>query len=217
MKSLRIIIAVLLVSAAIFAAVNIFGINSVSVSAKPIKLEDYAPFVTVSGNVEINSKNAVVTAFVGEANISDIKEGQKAVITGNGFKNKTYNATVTHIGSNAKKVSLGSGKVVAVEVVLTIDEPDSYLKSGFTAKAKIFTSEKTQIAVVPYGAVMQDDNGEYVFVIVGDRAEKRYVKTGKELEGGFEILSGIKLNEKVVTNPAQIKKNGSFVTVSAGK
>ena len=217
MKILRLFVTVLIVSVFFYAVFNIFRTNSVTVSAKPIELEEYAPFVSVSGNVEINGKNALVTVLVGESNISDIRVGQKATITGNGFKNKTYDATVTHIGTNAKKVSVGSGKAVVVEVILTIDNPDSMLKSGFTAKANIFTNEKTQIAVVPYSAVMQDDNGEYVFVIVNERAEKRYVKTGRELLNGFEIISGIKLNENVVTNPEQIKKNGSYVTVSAGK
>jgi len=154
-----------------------------------------------------------VTVLVGESNISDIKKGQKAIITGNGFKDRSYNAVVTTIGSSAKKVTSGSTKIVVVEVGLAIENPDEALKSGFTAKVKIFTDEETEITVLPYSAVLQDDAGEYVYIYKQGKAVRADVKTGRELENGYEVLSGIKAGDKVITSPSAIKKSGTSVII----
>ncbi len=152
-----------------------------------------------------------VLSMVSESNISDIRVGQKAEITGVGFKGKSYSATVCKIGDTAKKVTLGTTKVVAVEVFLSIDEPDSILKEGYSAKAKIFTNDETQLSVVPYSAVLQDDKGEYVYKIMDKKAVLTRIKTGKELSSGYEILSGLSQNDTVILNPQKIKRNNCLV------
>ncbi len=167
--------------------------------------------------VTIEGENSMqVTVLVGESSISDVEIGQKAVVIGNGFKDRTYQATVSKIGETAKKVTLGSTKIVAVEVCLTIDEPDDNLKSGFTAKVKIFTDEATQICVVPYAAVLQDDLGEYVYLYKQEKAVRTAVTTGHELDSGYEILSGVVEGDIVITSPQSVIKSGTAVTVIKG-
>ncbi|MEE1280248.1 MAG: efflux RND transporter periplasmic adaptor subunit [Oscillospiraceae bacterium] len=156
-----------------------------------------------------------VTAMVGESNIADIKLGQKAEITGSGFKGKTYQATVIKIGETAKKVSVGNVKTVAVEVCLSVDNPDDALKSGFTAKVKIFTEDKSPILVVPYSAVLQQDEGEYVYLYNGEKAVKTSVKTGRELSDGYEIIEGLWQGDVVITSAQKIKKNNCAVNVNS--
>lgn len=230
MKLTRFILSCVIVAAAVFAAVTIFSDNSVPVSVAKIKNETYLPSIYLSGTVSsvdldtlqniedievvAPSNEMNVTVLVGESSISKIKLGQKAVITTNAFKEKEYNAVVDKIADSAKKVSLGAGKIVAVEVRLKITDADENLKSGFTAKAKIFTDEPTQVTVLPYSAVLEDDKGEYVYLCQQGRAVRRNVKTGRELENGYEVISGVGVGDIVITSPALISKNGADIYVS---
>lgn len=159
-----------------------------------------------------NGNSMQVTALVGEANIGKISLGQKAGITGNGFSGE-FSATVTKIGETAKKVTVGTAKIVAVEVGLSIDNPNDQLKSGFTAKVKIYTDDESQIIVVPYTAVMQDEIGEYVYLYNNGKAVRTLVKTGRELSDGYEIISGVKSGDKVILTPQKIKRDNCSVVI----
>ena len=55
--------------------------------------------------------------------------------------------------------------------------------------------------VVPFDAVLDTGNEQYVFVDKGQGYfEPRLVKVGSEAEGSWEILSGVKTGEQVVTS-----------------
>lgn len=228
MKPLKMFLSVICLAVAVFATAKFFSQNAVEITASEIVNCDYTPSVSTVGTIVASSyasqsqsnipavapnNNVYVTTLISESGISDVKVGQKAAITGSGFGEKTYTATVTKIGDKAQKNTSLSGKAVAVEVTLKIDKPDSTLKSGFTAKTKIFTDSQTSKTVVPYAAVMQDKSGEYVFVCVDGKAQKRYIKTGIELENGYEVLEGLSLKESVVTSPKLIKNDGQRVAV----
>lgn len=213
MKTFKIFLIILILAAASTAAVNIFFDNVPTVSVVKIEKQSFEESLKFSGTLD-DSEYMKVTTMVGEANISRISLGQKAEITGNGFKGKTYYATVAKIGDTAKKVSVGNAKTVAVEVCLAVDNPDDALKSGFTAKVKIFTDNKSNVITAPYSSVLQDESGEYVYVYDGEKAVRTAVKTGRELASGYEILSGLRTGDLVITYAKDIKKNNSAVNVN---
>ena len=153
----------------------------------------------------------LVSVLVSESKISSVKEGQMAEITGDGFENKSYTAYVSSIGKTAKKVVLGTGKIVVVDVLLEIENPDDALKSGFTAKVKLFTDEAQEVTVLPYSAVLQDDGGEYVYIYSNGKAIRTSVKTGRELANGYEVLGGVKAGDVVITSPLDIGDGSVFV------
>ncbi len=212
MKASKIIASLLILIALSYAIAKIFLGREISVEASRVIKEKYTPFVSASGSISAQDNQMLVTVAIGESNISSVKLGQSAQITGNGF-NGEYSAEVIKIGNSAKKVTVGSTKIVAVEVILKINNPDSALKSGFTAKAKIFTQEESEITVVPYSAVLQEDNREYVFVYENGIAQKTYIKTGRELSKGYEILGGLDADSIVVTTPSILNKNEIAVSV----
>lgn len=153
-----------------------------------------------------------VKAYVGESNASKIKLNQTAEISGIGFDGK-YTARVSKIGESAKKITSGGAKIVVVEILLDIENADENIKSGFTSNVKLFTDDEKEITVLPHSAVCQDKEGEYVYVVKNETAQKRYVKTNNDLFEKIEIISGIKEGETVITNPQSIKRNGSLITI----
>ncbi len=231
MKASRVFLVILITAAAFTAAVNIFLDSRKEVEIAEVTEIEYADSIVLSGSI-FEAENSIagadgstqtfaepkvyVTAYVGENNISKIRLGQTAQISGNGFKDKTYTATVTKIGDTAKKVSIGGVKIAAVEVALSINEPDTALKSGFSATARIYTEDVAKVTLVPYTAVVFKSGKEYVYLYKDDSAVLAPVKTGRELVGGYEVISGIKSGDKIILNPQKISGEARSVTVVSG-
>ncbi len=222
MKFSRFFLVLLIFAAAVTAAFTIAGDNEIGVTVSRVKRQEYSPYLLLSGSISetdyveastgmVKTDAMLVTALVSESKISSVKEGQRAEITGDGFENKSYTAYVSSIGKTAKKVTVGNSKIVVVDVVLEIENPDDALKSGFTAKVKLFTEDAQNVIVVPYSAVLQDDGGEYVYIYYDGIATRRDIKTGRELENGYEVISGIDADSIVITSPLDISGNSAAV------
>jgi hypothetical protein len=168
------------------------------------------PAMAIASNSELQ-----IRLSVNESQVSDIKVGQKATITGVGFKNSSYSGVVKSISSGAKQVNTTAGQDTVIDVIVSVEKPNSDIKPGFTAKAKIITSESSNVIIAPYEAVRADNSGnEYVFKLNGKQAVKVPILTNREFDDGFEIKSGLSQNDKIVLNPDNIS-NGAFVIPSA--
>lgn len=150
-----------------------------------------------------------VNLSVNESQISSIAVGQKAEITGVGFRGKRYTGTVSKISNIAQQVVSATGQKTIVTVIVKVDSDNKesleWIKNGFTAKCKIITSVDKDRIVVPYEAVLADENGkEYVYRVLENRAVKTYITTGKEFENGFEVVKGLSKGEEIVRSPEQV-------------
>ena len=226
MKFTKLILSCAIIIAAAYGAVKLFSQDSVEVTAKKIEKESFTPYVYLGGSVVaasnagtqeilqtgVNEANKRVVVYAMQNSAGKIKVGQKAVISASGLE-KDYDASVVSVSDEAKKITVGSSKAVVVEVVLRVDNPDSDLKNGFNANAKIFTDQETDVLVVPYRAVFSENDKEYVYVISDGKAQKREVETNRELENGYEIVSGIEEGEIVVTTPQSVADKGTSVVV----
>lgn len=183
-------------------------ISSINISEGSI----FAPTKPIA--VISNSGDLTAKITVSENKISQINIGTKAVISGSGFAGIAYDATVEKISSSAKKTLSGTSSETVVDVTLKILNSDSRLKPGFSTKAELQVSEPREVLTVCYESVIQDDkNNEFVYVYDKGVAKKRKIKTGLELENGYEILSGLKLGEVVVVNPVKLKESAVIVKV----
>lgn len=209
--------------------------SSTSSPAEPIETKDVeitAPVAGVVTSVAISEQETVernkavmtvsassdlqVRLAVNESQISEIKIGQRAVITGAGF-HTVYEGTVTSISSEAKQEYHTTGTETVVEVLVRIQNPKSDIKPGFSAKARIITEESKNVLVAPYEAVRADDDGkEYVYLLHGRKAIKVPVTTRKEFESGFEVLSGLKNQDTIIMNPDSITDGAAVLPQEEG-
>lgn len=174
-------------------------------------------YVTTGNPVAIiaDDSGLQVRLSVNESQISDIKVGQKAVLTGVGFKNSSYTGKVKSISPDAKQVVSTTGQETVVEVVVSVDKPGDDIKPGYTAKAKIITSEDNGVLIAPYETVRADKNGnEYVFRINGNKAVKTPITTRNEFDSGFEVVDGLSNNDIIIRDPDSVS-NGTRVIPSA--
>ncbi len=172
-------------------------------TATVVKVEkvEHVDTVSLSGTIMRNftKEETYVQTYVAEQDISRVEIGQTAEITGDAFPGTVYIGTVDRISDTASKVQFGNVQKTAVEVKIKIDSPDDILKQGYTASVKLITSEPSTMSLVPYEAVNQDDNGEYVYILRDGKAEKLYVETGAELSGGIELKTTVYDSEKIIT------------------
>lgn len=167
------------------------------------------PIITVSDLSELQAK-----ASIGEYYISKIREGQEAEITGDAFDGTTYHGIVSHISPVAIQVMTGQRSDTFVEVIVDVTDEDVRLKPGYSANVKIITDTKDEALIVPYEAVVQDENNnDIVYVYKNGIAHKRKVITGTELDLETEIVRGLQKGEKVILNPSKKIKDGVRVKI----
>lgn len=185
-------------------------------TAKNVSIEkiSYTDTFEIEGSIVKNAKDdkMYVKAFADEKDIADIYIGQKAEITGKAFSDCIYSGEVSYIADFASTRQFGNLSRTVVEVHIDIISPDERLKPGYTASSTIILSDTEIIDIVPYEIIEQDDNGEFVYVLENNIAEKRYIKTGRELVNGIEIISGIK-NTDIIIKPTDLLEEGDTVLI----
>ncbi len=65
--------------------------------------------------------------------------------------------------------------------------------------------------LVPKTAVRAENGGSIVFVVHGDRIERRAVKVGVEDKGQIEVVSGINAGDRVVVDGPPTLEDGARV------
>lgn len=97
---------------------------------------------------------------VDEADVGQVKSGQRATFTVDAFPGRSFPATITRVdvGANAGTASSSASSgtassVVAYTAVLAVQNPDLILRPGMTATADIVTAERKNQLLVPNAAL----------------------------------------------------------------
>ena len=154
--------------------------------------------------------NMQVIADIDEADIGDVKEGQRVKFTVDAYPDDTFSGTVTQVRQEATTES----NVVTYQVVISAPNADMKLKPGLTANVTIYTSEVKNVLAVPAKALkftpnekmlsskqsIQDCKGENkVWTLEGDVFKAHAVTIGMTDGLLTEIKSGLNKGLKVIT------------------
>ncbi len=150
-----------------------------------------------------------VIADVDEADIGEVKEGQRVTFTVDAFPDDTFEGIVMQVRQEATTES----NVVTYEVVISADNDDLKLKPGLTANVTIYTLEQNDVLTVPTkalrftpveatlnkGETITDVKAEHkVWVKEGPEIKAVAVKIGTSSSTLTQILSGIEAGTKVL-------------------
>lgn len=159
-----------------------------------------------------------VVADVDEADIGDVKEGQRVTFTVDAYPDDTFNGTVKQVRQEATT----DNNVVTYEVVINAPNADLKLKPGLTANVTIYTAEKTGVTCVPSKALRftptKETVGNYkiqdianaknkVWTVEGNKLVAHRVNIGMTDGTNTQILQGINLGTSVVTGIEEIKSD----------
>jgi membrane fusion protein (multidrug efflux system) len=100
-------------------------------------------------------------------------------------------------------------------VEIRLDNTDLLLKPGMFARVALVTDSKENVVIVPRDVVLggRIDDEPYVYVVVDETAEKRFVKIGIKQGDRWEALDGLKPFERLVVNGMNYLTDGSKVHI----
>lgn len=166
---------------------------------------------TLNAVTIVNSEDLCVSVPVSESKIANVKVGQEVEIIGTAFNGNKYSGVVSEVDNVAKQVVTTTGKETAVNVTVSIDNPDEKIKQGYTAKCTIVTNIKDNDIVIPYDTIEMTDEKEGVVYMYSDgKAVKKTVQIGGEYENGVEVLSGLKNSDLIINSPDQISDKNNI-------
>ncbi len=147
--------------------------------------------------------NLEVDCDVKEDYISRIQSGQAAEVAVDAVPGRRYHGLIR------KVIPMGDRARATIKVKVTITDPDSRLFPDMSGTVYFLPEPNPDETVTeaprifcPDDAVVQDDEGEFVWVL-DDRThvQKARVTSGKRKDGRVEIVNGLTGNEKIVSNP----------------
>lgn len=155
--------------------------------------------------------NMQVVADVDEADIGDVKEGERVSFTVDAYPDDTFEGTVKQVRQEATTTN----NVVTYEVVISAPNADLKLKPGLTANVTIYTAERKGVLSVQSKALrftpqketvgkmkILDQTGNAknkVWTIEGNSIVAHKVNIGMTDGTNTQILNGISAGVKVVT------------------
>lgn len=145
----------------------------------------------------------VVHAF--ERDALRMRTGATARVTFAALPGESTSGTVTRIGSRVDPTSR------TVDVRVELDNPSGVLRPGMSATALVPIGDAAETVVtVPVEAIQRQPQGWCVF-IPRDREDEgvfeiRPVGRGRDLGGEVEVLSGLRVGERVVVDGAFLLK-----------
>lgn len=206
-------------------------INGVVMSVAKPGAPATGPVVTIGDDSKLT-----ITTSVREADVANIKEGNKVTFTSGSTGTKEYTGTVTAVasiadsaqqtGTEAGTTAAGAGSTnptFTVEIEVTGDREGLYM--GSSVKAQIITAEEEATLSVPVDAVYTNDAGSQV-VIVATPAdsgnytlEERTVTTGLANDVDIAITGGDVADGDMVLSPGDTYRSqvGQEVSLSTGQ
>ena len=157
-------------------------------SFEPILGKTYTQGVSI-GTIDV-MKGYKLVADVDEFYLDKIKINQKGTVE---FNEKMLEVQIVKI---IKEIKSGQFQVE----VNFISAKNIDLQQGLSFSVRLNLSEKTKTKLLSKGSFNQETAGKWIFVVNGNSAERRTIKLGRENPLYYEVLDGLKVNEKVVTS-----------------
>lgn len=154
--------------------------------------------------------NMQVVANVDEADIGNVKEGDRVTFTVDAYPDDTFEGTVKQVRLEATTTN----NVVTYEVVISAPNADLKLKPGLTANVTIYTQERSGVLAVANKALRLTPTKETVgkdmkivdckgknkvWTLNGNTLTAHPVTIGQSDGINTEITKGLKQGDKIVT------------------
>ncbi|MDD6970739.1 MAG: efflux RND transporter periplasmic adaptor subunit [Treponema sp.] len=158
--------------------------------AKPGQKVQASSVITKIGDIE----NLQISAKIPERYVAELAVGQKAEIKLEAYPDVSFSASVVRISPVVDSATRTK------EIILNFDKKDSRINAGMFAKVKLFTSAYKGTFAIGQDSIVSNSDKNYLFVVNDDdTVSRREVTLGKNVDGYYQILSGIEFGETVVT------------------
>ena len=151
-----------------------------------------------------------VRIAIREKDLRVLQEGMSVRISGDGFEQAFYNGCLTEISGAA---SADSSAIVVEGVVLPdAGQTDDSFRLGLSAKATVITSIIEEGYLIPYEAVLADEQGSYIYILQDGKAHLRRVEGAVQVPRGLLMTDDEMADMTVIMEPEKVAGDGTAVT-----
>ena len=142
-----------------------------------------------------------VRAFVDEPDVGRLAPGDKIDVTWDAIPDKIWEGSVSMIPAVIKL----HGTRNVGETTCIVDNRDFKLLPNVNVGVTIITAEHRDVLTVPREAVRQEDSKAFVYQIVNNELQRRYVQTSISNLTQVEVTGGLPENALVALGPTNSK------------
>jgi HlyD family secretion protein len=158
-------------------------------------------------------RNVRVRAFVDEPELGGLTPGQPVEVTWDALPDRTWTGRTEAVPQQV--VARGSRNVG--ELLCSISNTGMELKPNTTVNIRIQLKERKNVLAVPRAAVEVSGSNRYVYVVNGNRLQRKQIKVGISNDTQFEIADGVNENDAVALPGESPLKDGLVVQIDSAQ
>ncbi len=165
--------------------------------------------------IEANTFNAGTTVatiadmgemiFIGkvdESEVGKLHEGMPLILTIGAIDNLKFDASLEHI--SPKGVTENGAIQFEIKAAVKLKK-NSFIRAGYSANADIVLDKRNKVMTIPESMIQFEGQKTYVEIETApQKFTKRYIKTGLSDGLNIEVLSGLKIKDKVKSIEPQV-------------
>lgn len=140
-----------------------------------------------------------------EIDVVSVKTGQKVTLTLDAFSDKTFTGVVSAVNTGGTV----SSNVTTYPATITFDTAVNNIYPNMGVNAKIITSIKSNVILVPSAAVQTTNGQSMVRLMRNGQATQVSVEIGNSNDTQTEIISGVNVGDEVITGNTTPAGNSS--------
>ena len=146
---------------------------------------------------------------IDEKNLPLLVLGQLARASADAYPTLNFSAAISYINPS---VDLQRG---SVEIKLNVPEPPAYLRQDMTVSVDIQVATRLRALLVPTDTI-HDVKGRqpWVLKVADEKARKQVLRVGLQSAGMSEVLSGLSVNDRVLTFTNEVNEGDRIRPIS---
>ena len=159
----------------------------------------------------VDNRTLDLTVSVPSRDLAQVQVGQILEFSTDG-RPETFRGVIKHLNPSVSTADR------SLQLMAEIDNADGRLRDGLFVKGQIVTGRRENVLLVPRTVLSGIDltrHKAFLFVVVGDKAERRAVVTGAISGEEVEIVSGLQAGEAYVSRGAFNLRDGDKVSVGS--
>jgi membrane fusion protein, multidrug efflux system len=155
-----------------------------------------------------------LTVSVPSSRLSAVRVGQTLDFSSETLPGRTFSGKVMFINPVIDAASRSA------KVIVEVANSDGALRDGAFAKGRLIVGGRSGVLQVRKESLINwnlETAKAEVFVVNGDKVQKRVITTGMGTAARVEVLSGLQAGDQVVTRGAFALRDGDRVIVSKGE
>ena len=151
-----------------------------------------------------NMNDLIFKGSIDETEVDRVHKGMPMQITIGALQGKKFDATLEYIAPKVNSTASAANQF-EIKAAVKINNKAT-IRSGYSANAQIVLDKLQQVLTIPEGAIEYEKGKPYVYVLTKEKPQtfnRREIKTGMSDGINIQVLSGLKVGDKVRGNQSQ--------------